>query len=117
MSVISFDAPKSVALIDTLPKSHGDSERFKSVLTNGLPQQFGHIQHMHIAFAFTRVDAVFEHRHTERATDCDDFRAGFQRLSRALLVDAFVLRLFNEAHTAAAAATESLLAALLHLHG
>jgi len=33
MSVISFDAPMSVALIEALPKGHGDSSQFKSILT------------------------------------------------------------------------------------
>src|SRR5215510_16406302 len=87
------------------------------VCCNGLPQQFGHIHHLYIAVAFTRVDAILEHRHAERATDGDDVRAGLQSLSRALLIDAFVLRLFNEAHSAAAAAAESLFPILLHLHG
>src|SRR5215475_1607118 len=151
MSVISFDAPMSVALIEALIKSLGDSGRFKSVLTfeqalfvrlalllnrmiprlltssfsyilafvccNGLPQQFSHIHHPHFAFALPRVDAVFHHRHTERAPDGDDICAGLQRLPRALLVDALVLRLFDKAHSAAATATEALLAILLHLDG
>src|SRR5262245_4307817 len=107
MSVISFDAPMSVVF----------SHLLTSVYCNGLPQQFSHIHHLHIAVAFTRVDAILEHRHAERATDGDDVRAGLQSLSRALLIDAFVLRLFNGAHSAAAAAAESLFPILLHLHG
>jgi len=33
MSVSSFDAPTSVALIETLPQRHGDSQQFNSILT------------------------------------------------------------------------------------
>src|SRR5262245_5559980 len=84
---------------------------------NGLPQQFSHVHHLHIAVSALGVDAVFQHRHAKRAADGDDICAGLQRLPRSLLVDALVLRLLNEAHSAAAAATESLFTALLHIHG
>src|SRR5262245_50788557 len=107
-SIINTDAKDSKAtFLFISPKS--------SRLAYGIPEQFSHIHHLHIAVASARVDPVFHHRHAERASDGDHIRACFQRLSRAFLVDAFILGLFNKAHPAAAAATEALFAILLHL--
>src|SRR5438876_2617242 len=82
--------------------------RFKSI-----EQYLRDIPDDHAAAAC--VDAVFHHRHAERATDRQHAGARLQRLAGALLVDALVRRLLDEAHAATAAAAEALIAIARHL--
>src|ERR1051326_8088318 len=63
-------------------KSISISIRFRS---RRLPKQFGHVHHLHVAVALTRVHAVLHHRHAEGAARREHVGAGRERLSRALL--------------------------------
>src|SRR5947209_1496099 len=82
-----------------------------------LPQKLRHVQNFNVARAPLRADAVLQHRHAEGAADRHHVRARLDGLPRALPVDAPARRLFDETHAAAPAATETLVAAALHLHG